>query len=102
MKEKSLPQAFDTVTYGDAGTGKQWPHGARGGDQPRLPLKFTAPLSPQMRLMLADLRDKAFIDGEAHGRRETEREYYGNGLISLSIGGFVGAGLFWLIQRVFA
>jgi hypothetical protein len=73
-----------------------------GGEQPKLHLKFAPPLSQEMRLHLAKLRDEAFAEGKEAGRVETEREYYGNGLISLGLGGFVGAGVLALIQRIFA
>lgn len=78
---------------------------ARAGtadDQPKLHLRHAAPLSPEMRVSLAQLRDEAYADGKLDGRREVEREYYGNGLISFGIGSFAGAGLLWFLMRVFA
>jgi len=71
-------------------SGKTWPHGEREprrhAEQQGLELRFTPPLSPAMRLKLAQLRDEAYAAGRIDGRAEMEREFAHNGLASLIIG----------------
>lgn len=72
------------------------------GETPKLHLRHAPPLSQEMRVLLAKLRDEAHAAGKLEGQREVEREYYGNGLISFGIGGGAGMLVLLLIQRIFA
>lgn len=85
-------------------TAKVWPHGERGihsaGKQLGMP--FVPQLSPELRATLMKLRDEAYNDGKADGRREVENEYLGNGIISFGVGALSSAMVWFIVSRIFA
>lgn len=60
------------------------------------------PLSPAMRALLETHHAETFEKGRLAGRREMEEEFTGSGLVMLGLGALSGAGMLWLIQRIFA